>query len=88
VPSETHNSTLLLLFFYSLKQQTLKKLINNTNFLFLYICSHCRSKLASSTGTPAHNTLNSHTLNSYSNTLYSTAHSEFHKSSLERDRSK
>lgn len=56
-----------------------------TNFLFF------RSKIASSTtGTPMHNTLNSHashTFNSLSNTLYSTAHgSEYLKNSLDRSK--
>ncbi|KAG5682451.1 hypothetical protein PVAND_011802 [Polypedilum vanderplanki] len=52
-----------------------------------------KSKLASSTATPAHNTLNSHishTFNSCSNTLYSTAHSthgsDYHKNSLDRSK--
>ncbi|XP_070500154.1 uncharacterized protein CG43867 isoform X4 [Chironomus tepperi] len=49
-----------------------------------------KSKLASSTtGTTAHNTLNSHashTLNSCTNTLYSTAHGSDFKNSLDRSK--
>ena len=57
-----------------------------------YVYFFSRSKIQSTTATPAHNTLNSHashTLNSYSNTLFSHGgQSDYHKNSLEHDRSK